>query len=862
MKYSLGLLLPSLFVAFTAKATPTTMTLTGSITQSDGTPLEYSNVGFIFQIMDPSGNCVVYREQISGYDMSGSGGEFSIPLGSGTVTYPVTGTFTLADAFSDSTPYTCSGGGTYLPASNDTRILRMDFYDGTSWKTITPDLVIRSAPFASVAGSAEKLGSYHPIDFVLKSDINNPGTGSVSCDSGNFLTWDASAGTFGCAAAAGGGGGTVTSVTASAPFTVTNGTTTPMIGMTPATSSQSGYLTVTDWNTFNTKLGPSSSFSGDISGTSSATSVDKLKGTGLSISSLSSNQVLKYSSGNWVNSTLSISDIPGLSTTLSGFISQSQFPASCTYNQTLTFISPSGSFSCSNILINGSQVSGDIAGNAVGFTGSLAGDVTGNQGTTSVDRIKSVTVSGLTPINGQALMFDGTMWKPSNLPLKLATAGAAGVVPYYTNVNTLDNSNIYYNGNKVGIGTVAPTQTLSVFGSLSLLNGGRIYMGGDSAFFSDSSSYTTAVGSQALDSLSSGMNNTAVGVRSLENLMAGNANVAVGDLAGSSLSSTANNNVIVGSKAGYNQFSGSYNTYIGNGAGSTQNTGDNNILIGYNTSAPNVSGSNQLNIGNLIYGDFTNKNIGIGTPNPIYPLQVSSGNTGATFLNLENTSSNAKWSLGPTGSTNAAGAGKFFIYDATNSGIRLVIDTNGNVGIGGTTAPGQKLDVVGDIRTSGCLYYASASLGTCASDERIKKDVHNFDLGLDALLGIQPVNFKYNGLAGHQDDGKKQLGVIAQQIEKSAPELVERRMVTLHPDDKQKTEIKVVNYGAFTYVLINSVKELYSRLVGTQDDVAVLKTELSDFKQKSDAEISQLKKQNEVLRAAICARDTSYEFCR
>lgn len=862
MNYSIGLFLLAFFIAFSAAATPTTMTLTGSITQSDGTPLEASNVGFLFQLVDPSGSCIIYQEQIAGYDMSGSGGDFAVPLGSGTVTYPSSGSFTLTDAFSNSTPYSCSGSGTYLPSLTDTRILRMQFYDGTSWKSITPDLVIRSAPFASVAGSAEKLSSYHATDFVLKSDINNPGSGSVSCDSGNFLTWDASAGTFGCAAASGGGGGTVTSVTASAPFTVTNGTTTPMIAMSPATGSQNGYLTSSDWTLFNDKLGPGSAFAGDVSGTSSTISVDKLKGTALSISSLSANQVLKYNGTNFINSSLSTSDISGLSTALSGLVSQSQFPASCTYNQTLTFISPSGSFSCSNILINGSQVSGDITGNAVGFTGALAGDISGIQSATSVDKIKGVTVSGTAPTNGQALIYDGTLWRPSNLPLNLATAGAAGVIPYYTNTNTLDNSNVYYNGNKVGIGTVAPTQTLSVFGSMSLLNGGKVYMNGDPAFFSDSSIYTTAVGSQALDSLSSGMNNTAVGVRSLENLTTGYANVAVGDLSGSSLTSTANNNVIVGSKAGYNQFSGSYNTYIGNGAGSAQNNGDNNILIGYNTSAANLNGSYQLNIGNLIYGDLNNKNVGIGTTTPIYPLQVSSSNTGSTYLNLENTSSGAKWSMGPTGSSNAAGAGKFLIYDATNSGIRLAIDTNGNVGIGGTTAPGQKLDVVGDIRTSGCLYYASSSVGTCASDKRIKKDVHPFDLGLDALLGIQPVNFKYNGLAGYQADGKEQLGVIAQQIEKSAPELVAKRMVTLHPDDKQKTEIKVVNYGAFTYVLINSVKELYSRLVGTQDDVAALRTEITDLKQKSDAEISQLKRQNEVLRAAICGKDASYEFCR
>ena len=47
-------------------------------------------------------------------------------------------------------------------------------------------------------------------------------------------------------------GGTVTSVTATAPVSSTGGTT-PVISMPAATTSVSGYLTSTDWNTFNNK---------------------------------------------------------------------------------------------------------------------------------------------------------------------------------------------------------------------------------------------------------------------------------------------------------------------------------------------------------------------------------------------------------------------------------------------------------------------------------------------------------------------------------------------------------------------------------------------------------------------------------
>ena len=49
------------------------------------------------------------------------------------------------------------------------------------------------------------------------------------------------------------GSGTVTSVTGTAPISVATGTTTPAISISQATTSTNGYLSSTDWNTFNNK---------------------------------------------------------------------------------------------------------------------------------------------------------------------------------------------------------------------------------------------------------------------------------------------------------------------------------------------------------------------------------------------------------------------------------------------------------------------------------------------------------------------------------------------------------------------------------------------------------------------------------
>jgi hypothetical protein len=62
--------------------------------------------------------------------------------------------------------------------------------------------------------------------------------------------------------------------------------------------------------------------------------------------------------------------------------------------------------------VAGSKVTGNIPGNASGFTGSLAGDVTGAQGSTVVTKLRGSAISATTPSNGQVLKWNGTEWAP------------------------------------------------------------------------------------------------------------------------------------------------------------------------------------------------------------------------------------------------------------------------------------------------------------------------------------------------------------------------------------------------------------------------------------------------------------------
>jgi hypothetical protein len=93
------------------------------------------------------------------------------------------------------------------------------------------------------------------------------------------------------------------------------------------------------------------------------------------------------------------------------------------------------------------------------------------------------------------------------------------------------------------------------------------------------------------------------------------------------------------------------------------------------------------------------------------------------------------------------------------------------------------------------------------SDERIKKDVKELRWGLEELRSVRPVTYKFNGLGSTENDGREYVGVIAQELERIFPTMVTSRKGKLRDGDAQETDIKIVDPSAFTYVLINAVKE-------------------------------------------------------
>jgi hypothetical protein len=126
---------------------------------------------------------------------------------------------------------------------------------------------------------------------------------------------------------------------------------------------------------------------------------------------------------------------------------------------------------------------------------------------------------------------------------------------------------------------------------------------------------------------------------------------------------------------------------------------------------PGTAGTNQLKIdwGNLV---VVNGNVGIGTTvpaaklhvisNDAYPHAIIAAGSGApygSFLSLNATAitGGKDWFIFSTGGSASEGTGKLVFKNQTDGVYGLTIQSNGNVGIG-TTAPSEKLEIVGNIK--------------------------------------------------------------------------------------------------------------------------------------------------------------------
>jgi len=243
----------------------------------------------------------------------------------------------------------------------------------------------------------------------------------------------------------------------------------------------------------------------------------------------------------------------------------------------------------------------------------------------------------------------------------------------------------------------------------------------------------------------------------------------------------------------------------------------------------------------------TTGNVGVGTTNPGFKFEISDANNSIQFrMRRTGTSAAfADWGVDSVKGISFWPDG----YGTTSTNPKIVFNPNGDVGVG-TTTPGYKLDVNGDIRIANAssLYIGTTAMcdntGCTAapSDVRYKKNIEPLENSLENVLKLQGVGYDWKDQEQFND--KHQIGFIAQDLEQVYPEVVKT--------DK-KTGFKSVMYDKLVAPLVEAFKALVARLNDTDGRVAALEAENA----AKGREISSVKMDNEQLKkenAAIKAR--------
>lgn len=132
----------------------------------------------------------------------------------------------------------------------------------------------------------------------------------------------------------------------------------------------------------------------------------------------------------------------------------------------------------------------------------------------------------------------------------------------------------------------------------------------------------------------------------------------------------------------------------------------------------------------------------------------------------------------------------------------------GNTGLG-TLEPSEKLDVVGNIVASGTI--------TPSSDARLKTNVQPLTNALEKVEALTGVTYDWQDPTRHGNDTGRQVGLIAQDVEKVLPEAVRTR------GDEQ---LKTLNYNGVTGLLVEALKEQQSLIKTQQEQIESLRRRL------------------------------------
>jgi len=326
--------------------------------------------------------------------------------------------------------------------------------------------------------------------------------------------------------------------------------------------------------------------------------------------------------------------------------------------------------------------------------------------------------------------------------------------------------------------------------------------------------WNTALGFQTLFSDTTGSSNTATGVRSLFSNVNGVQNTATGvlTLAGntSGINNTANgwaalngnvngsNNTAVGVNALFHN-NASFQTAVGRDALFANTVGAENVAVGYKALAANTTAGFSVAVG------FQALDVATGGQN----TAVGDNALGNVTTGARNTALGDLAGVGLTTGSNNVYIGVFQSAPAANESnttrIRNIATTPLNTGMF------VEVD-------------ANGKLGFITSSRRYKHDIEPMGDASEALFALKPVTFRYNGEIDPAH--AKMFGLIAEDVAKVSPNLAVR---------DAKGEVVAIRSDSINAMLLNEflkehrrVEELQATVAQQQKGMEVLTAQLKE----------------------------------
>ncbi len=147
--------------------------------------------------------------------------------------------------------------------------------------------------------------------------------------------------------------------------------------------------------------------------------------------------------------------------------------------------------------------------------------------------------------------------------------------------------------------------------------------------------------------------------------------------------------------------------------------------------------------------------------------------------------------------------------------------------------------------------YISGTL-TQSSDRRLKTEIEVIDDSLEKINQLSGVTYYW---IDEKRSNEKQIGVIAQEVQQQFPEAV-------HED--KHTGFLSVNYSGLVAPLIESVKSLYQKFLGHDDQIEKQSRKIASLEEENEnlkVEVKEMKNENQQMKNFLCEKYPDADFC-